>query len=128
VSIHDTFVSSQATKPRKDKLEVGFLLFFQHFRKAYIGDQAQKTSKVYNRMSERLGLNDQDMLLNFIMRKLATNFSTWSLNSTIIERTLDEFLVLTSGYSSLRLFAKIETVHFILRNFNVRPCLNKHET
>jgi hypothetical protein len=121
-------------------MDSAFLLFFQQFRKAYIGEQAQKTTKVYATLSERLGLNDQDMLLNFIIRKLwasraprpsfwrpdralvrrVTNLRVWSRSDSIIQKTLDELHVLTSGYSSLRLFARIDTVHLILRNFNAR--------
>ncbi len=40
------------------------LNFFEQFRKIFIGDQVQKSSKVYLRMSELLGINDETMLLN----------------------------------------------------------------
>ena len=44
--------------------------FFEQFRKIYIGDQVQKTSKVYRRLSEVLGLNDESMVLSVIIRKV----------------------------------------------------------
>ena len=54
-----------------DKLEMALLSFFEQFRKIYIGDQVQKTSKVYRRLSEVLGLNDEAMVLSVIIRKVS---------------------------------------------------------
>jgi exportin-7 len=53
-----------------EKLELALLSFFEQFRKIYIGDQVQKTSKVYRRLSEVLGLNDESMVLAVIVRKM----------------------------------------------------------
>lgn len=44
--------------------------FFEAFRKIYVGEQVQKNSKVYGRLSEVLGLNDESQLLSVIMRKM----------------------------------------------------------
>ncbi len=52
------------------KLELALLSFFEQFRKIYVGDQVQKTSKVYRRLSEVLGLNDEAMVLSVIIRKM----------------------------------------------------------
>lgn len=52
------------------KLELALLSFFEQFRKIYVGDQVQKTSKVYRRLSEILGLNDESMVLSVIIRKM----------------------------------------------------------
>ena len=51
-------------------MELALLSFFEQFRKIYIGDQVQKTSKVYLRLSEVLGLNDESMVLAVIVRKV----------------------------------------------------------
>jgi len=72
---------------------------------------------VYSRLAERLGLNDQNMVLEIFVRKLASNLRFWANNEGIIQKTLEEFNVLTSGYSSVRLMAKLETVNFLLQNF-----------
>lgn len=53
-----------------EKLELALLSFFEQFRKIYVGDQVQKTSKVYRRLSEVLGLNDESMVLSVIIRKM----------------------------------------------------------
>lgn len=53
-----------------EKLDLAMLNFFEQFRKIFIGDQVQKSSKVYRRMSELLGIIDETMLLNVIIRKM----------------------------------------------------------
>lgn len=53
-----------------EKLELSLLSFFEQFRKIYIGDQVQKTSKVYRRLSEVLGLNEETMVLSVFVRKM----------------------------------------------------------
>lgn len=42
---------SQLSQRGSEKLELSILSFFEQFRKMYVGDQAQKTSKVLSRIS-----------------------------------------------------------------------------
>lgn len=44
--------------------------FFEQFRKIYVGDQVQKNTKVYRRLSDVLGLADESQLLSVLMRKM----------------------------------------------------------
>lgn len=53
-----------------EKLELATLSFFEQFRKIYVGDQVQKNSKVYRRLSEVLGLNDEPTVLSVFIRKM----------------------------------------------------------
>lgn len=53
-----------------EKLELAMLSFFEQFRKMYVGDQIQKNSKVYKRLSEVLGLTDEAMVLSVFIRKM----------------------------------------------------------
>lgn len=53
-----------------ERLESGYLSFFEQFRKIYVGDQVQKASKVYRRLSEVLGLTDETMVLSVFIRKM----------------------------------------------------------
>lgn len=53
-----------------EKLELAMLSFFEQFRKIYVGDQVQKNSKVYRRLSDVLGLNDEAMVLSIFIRKM----------------------------------------------------------
>ena len=56
-----------------EKLDLAILNFFEQFRKIFIGDQVQKSSKVYKRMSELLGIQDETMWLNVVTSKIITN-------------------------------------------------------
>lgn len=53
-----------------EKIELAMLSFFEQFRKIYVGDQVQKNSKVYRRLSEVLGLNDESTVLSVFIRKM----------------------------------------------------------
>lgn len=52
-----------------EKLELAILSFLDQVRKMHSSDQAQKAT-VYKRLSEVFGLNDEQMLLSFINRKM----------------------------------------------------------
>lgn len=56
-----------------EKLDLAMLNFFEQFRKIFIGDQVQKSSKVYRRMSELLGIQDETMWLNVVTSKMFVN-------------------------------------------------------
>lgn len=53
-----------------EKLELSMLSFFEQFRKIYVGDQVQKNSKVYRRLSEVLGLSEESTVLSVFIRKM----------------------------------------------------------
>lgn len=61
---------SRLTQGGCEKLELAMLSFFEQFRKMYVGDQNQKNSKVYKRLSEVLGLTDEAMVLSVFIRKM----------------------------------------------------------
>jgi exportin-7 len=53
-----------------ERLELSFLNFMQQFRKIYIGDSTHRASKVYKRLSEMLRMNDQNEVLDAIVKKM----------------------------------------------------------
>ncbi|KAH0956372.1 hypothetical protein HN011_009423 [Eciton burchellii] len=99
-----------------EKLELAMLSFFEHFRKIYVGDQVQKNSKVYRRLSDVLGLNDEAMVLSIFIRKIITNLKYWGRSEQIISKTLLLLNDLSVGYSCVRKLVKLEEVQFMLNN------------
>ncbi|XP_045456955.1 exportin-7-B [Melitaea cinxia] len=97
-----------------EKLELAMMSFFEAFRKIYVGEQVQKNSKVYGRLSEVLGLNDESQLLSVIMRKIITNLKYWGGSEPIISKTLTLLSDLSGGYSCVRKLVKLEEVQFML--------------
>ncbi|KFM69942.1 Exportin-7, partial [Stegodyphus mimosarum] len=99
-----------------EKLELAMIYFFEQFRKIYVGDQIQRTSKVYKRLSEVLGVADEAMVLSVFIRKILTNLKYWSRSEQIINRTLQLLSDLSVGYTSVRKLVKLEEVQFMLHN------------
>ncbi|TNN44937.1 Exportin-7 [Liparis tanakae] len=62
---------SRLAQAGNERLELAMLSFFEQFRKIYIGDQVQKSSKLYRRLSEVLGLNDETMVLSVFIGKIS---------------------------------------------------------
>ncbi|CAB3366026.1 Hypothetical predicted protein [Cloeon dipterum] len=99
-----------------EKLELAMLSFFEQFRKIYVGDQVQKNSKVYRRLSEVLGLSEESMVLSVFIRKIITNLKYWGRSEQIISKTLQLLNDLSVGYSCVRKLVKLEEVQFILNH------------
>ncbi|XP_017472351.1 PREDICTED: exportin-7-like [Rhagoletis zephyria] len=98
------------------KLELAFLSFFEQFRKTYVGDQVQKTSSVYKRLSEVLGLNEETMVLSVFVRKIITNLKYWGNDESIVLKTLKILSDLSIGYSSVRKLVQLDEIQFILNS------------
>lgn len=61
---------SRLTQGGCEKLELAMISFFEAFRKIYVGDVVQKNSKVYRRLSDVLGLNEEAAVLSVFIRKM----------------------------------------------------------
>ncbi|XP_057979994.1 uncharacterized protein LOC131165875 isoform X2 [Malania oleifera] len=116
INITDSGLHSQRYgELSKQRLDRAILIFFQHFRKSYVGDQAMHSSKqLYARLSELLGLNDHLLLLNVIVGKIATNLKCYTECEEVIDHTLSLFFELASGYMTGKLLMKLDTVKFIV--------------
>ncbi|CAO2833097.1 unnamed protein product [Amaranthus hypochondriacus] len=113
----------------KQRLDRAVLVFFQNFRKCYVGDQAMHSSKqLYGRLSELLGLSDHLVLLNVIVSKIATNLKCYTENEEVIGHTLSLFLELASGYMTGKFLLRLDTVKFIVSNHTKDhfPFLEEH--
>ncbi|XP_053623394.1 exportin-7-B isoform X2 [Plodia interpunctella] len=97
-----------------EKLELAMMSFFEQFRRIYVGEQVQKNSKVYRRLSEVLGLSDESQLLSVLMRKIITNLKYWGGSEQIIAKTLGLLSDLSGGYSCVRKLVKLEETQFML--------------
>ncbi|XP_011206263.1 ran-binding protein 16 isoform X1 [Bactrocera neohumeralis] len=96
-----------------EKLELAVLSFLEQVRKMHITEQTQKAN-VYKRLSEVFGLNDEQMLLSFINRKIITNLKFWGHSEQIITKTLMLLSDLSVHFNSVRKLAKLEEVQFML--------------
>jgi len=99
-----------------EKLELALITFFDQFKKNYIGDQINKTSKVYQVISDNLGISDETTMLDLFTRKIITNLKYWSNSEKIIDSTLSLLNDLSVGYSSVRKLVKLDAIQFLLNN------------
>nr|CAB3267798.1 exportin-7-A-like [Phallusia mammillata] len=97
-------------------IELAFLSFFEQFRKIYVGDQVQKSSKVYKRLGEVLQLGDDSAVLSVFVGKIITNLKYWSHSDEIVKGTLHLLGDLSVGFSSVRKLVKLDAVQFLLEN------------
>ncbi|PSS01717.1 Exportin-7 like [Actinidia chinensis var. chinensis] len=103
----------------KQRLDRAVLIFFQHFRKSYIGDQAMHSSKqLYARLSELLGLHDHLLILNLIVGKIATNLKCYAESEEVINQTLGLFSEMATGFMTGKLLLKLDTVQYIISHHN----------
>uniref|UniRef100_A0A8B9CBY4 Exportin 7 n=1 Tax=Anser brachyrhynchus TaxID=132585 RepID=A0A8B9CBY4_9AVES len=110
---------SRLAQAGNEKLELAMLSFFEQFRKIYIGDQVQKSSKLYRRLSEVLGLNDETMVLSVFIGKIITNLKYWGRCEPITSKTLQLLNDLSIGYpfqKSCGKLVKLSAVQFMLNN------------
>ncbi|XP_078006672.1 ran-binding protein 17 isoform X3 [Phascolarctos cinereus] len=111
-----SLLDSRLPRCCNEKIELAILWFLDQFRKTYVGDQLQRTSKVYARMSEVLGITGDNHVLETFMTKIVTNLKYWGRCDPVIARTLQFLNDLSVGYILLKKLVKIEAVRFMLQN------------
>lgn len=99
-------------------LDSAIVDFTQSFRRAFIGEEAVATSKVYVKLSERLGMNDHLVVLDVVASKIACNLRSYGVvdGTEIIGKSLTLLQDLASGYSSSRILCKLMTVREMIAN------------
>ncbi|KAL8162040.1 hypothetical protein V2J09_013529 [Rumex salicifolius] len=130
VKITDSGLHSQRYgEVSKQRLDRAILVFFQNFRKSYVGDQAVFSSKqLYARLSDLLGIGDHLILLNIIVTKIATNLKVYTECEEVIDRTLSLFNELASGYMIGKLLLKLDSINIIVAHHTREhfPFLESH--
>ncbi|XP_005376380.1 PREDICTED: ran-binding protein 17 isoform X1 [Chinchilla lanigera] len=81
-----------------------------------VPEKAWKIVKVYARMSEILGITDDNHVLETFMTKIVTNLKYWGRCEPVISRTLQFLNDLSVGYILLKKLVKIDAVKFMLKN------------
>ncbi|NXK73058.1 RBP17 protein, partial [Amazona guildingii] len=111
-----SLMDAQLPQSSNEKVELAVLWFLGQFYKTYVGDQLQPSSKSYTRVSEVLGITDDNHALETFMTKVVTNLKYWGRCEPVISRTLQFLNDLSVGYLLLKKLVKIEAVTFMLQN------------
>ncbi|NXW04166.1 RBP17 protein, partial [Fregetta grallaria] len=107
-------MDAQLPQSSNEKVELAILSFLDQFRKTYVGDQLQHTSKVYARMSEVLGITDDNHVLETFMTKIVTNLKYRGRCEPVISRTLQFLNDLSVGYPFSLNFVEHLTSHTLM--------------
>lgn len=67
-------------------------------------------------MFEHMGMGDHTAVANLIITKICNNLKYWPDDATIISKTLELLLDMSSGYSSSKLLLALSTVKFLVRH------------
>ena len=106
-----------ASSATVQRLELALLYVFQYFRKAYIGEQSNVSStNLYARLGERVGISDQVTVMDVIMNKTMSNLKVWCRHGEIVEKSLNLFSELASGYSSSKTLLKLNVIVLALQH------------
>eukprot|EP00698_Gefionella_okellyi_P000263 TRINITY_DN10225_c0_g1_i1.p1 TRINITY_DN10225_c0_g1~~TRINITY_DN10225_c0_g1_i1.p1 ORF type:complete len:1059 (+),score=225.48 TRINITY_DN10225_c0_g1_i1:26-3202(+) len=112
----DARLVSLGSQQCSEALDLSLLFFFQQFRRVYIGETALQSSRVYQRLAERLNLPDELSVLSVMVQKITNNLRAWYKSPDVVGKTLSLLYELAAGYSSGKLLAKLETVNYLLHN------------
>mmetsp|Transcript_32224 Transcript_32224/g.76547 ORF Transcript_32224/g.76547 Transcript_32224/m.76547 type:complete len:1079 (+) Transcript_32224:189-3425(+) len=106
-----------ASAPTLERLELALLYFFQYFRKAYIGEQANISStNLYQRLNERVGVADNMTVMSVMVNKTMQNLKVWCRHEELVDKSLVLFHELASGYSSSKTLSKLDVITLALRH------------
>eukprot|EP00756_Hemistasia_phaeocysticola_P065332 Hpha_TRINITY_DN8483_c0_g1::TRINITY_DN8483_c0_g1_i1::g.34687::m.34687/K18460/XPO7, EXP7; exportin-7 len=117
-------IPQQTQQVTLQRLQSAVLYFLNGFRKAYIGETSIPSSRIYPRLRELVGLEDNIGVLRVIFEHIVSNLRAWCDCPRIIAETLTLFYDLSRGYSSGRLVLQLQEVKAILHqhaNLEVFP-------
>ncbi|KAJ1906505.1 hypothetical protein LPJ81_001316 [Coemansia sp. IMI 209127] len=109
-------LQSSITAPASEALELAFIQLYCNFRTSYVSEQGYKATAVFAKLSSFIGINDSTGVLDLILQKVLFNFRTWQSQSGVMQRSLQLFHELTTGYVSVRQVAKLDTMKLLLVN------------
>ena len=109
---------SSGESDAQSKLELAYCYFWLNFRRVYINEanNMNTTSRMFAKLSEYLGLPDMNAILVLVLNKVGSNLLTHRRNARVVERTLELFHELSTGYSSQHMVARLDVVAQILDN------------
>ncbi|KAI9470807.1 MAG: armadillo-type protein [Benjaminiella poitrasii] len=114
MNVQQNLQSQHGNAFMNEKLDLGFIYFFQQFKKSYMSESNGRD--IYSKLSKVFGVSDQIMMLDVIMRKIVSNLQSWGNNELLVQRTLELFNELAAGYGASKNLRKIETTRLILQN------------
>ncbi|KRZ68305.1 Exportin-7 [Trichinella papuae] len=98
------------------RLESSYLWFLECFRKVYVNDTSRRMSKVFQKLSNVLGISDETALLTIIVRKAIQNLKHFTGNETLLSDSMKLIDSLSDGYSAAKIVLTLQDVNFLMTN------------
>ncbi|VUZ51891.1 unnamed protein product, partial [Hymenolepis diminuta] len=98
------------------RLELAIITFLERFRKIYIGDNISRATKMYQSLSDLVGISDETTILKVFVSKILLNLRYWSDHEVVLEPTLKIFGELASSFTAMKRLLTLEDVKFMLAN------------
>ncbi|KRY77853.1 Exportin-7-A, partial [Trichinella pseudospiralis] len=114
------FSDSVLAQRRCSRLESGYLWFLECFRKVYVSDTSRRMSKVFQKLSNVLGVSDETALLTIIVRKAIQNLKHFAENETLLSDSMKLIDSLSDGYSAAKIVSTLQDVNFLMTNHTVQ--------
>lgn len=112
IQVMDTgFHTLRYAAESRQRLDLAILNFFGNFRKVYVGEQAMHSSKVYNQLSERMGLHDHLMVMNLTVTKITKNLKCFAQCDKVVEASLNLLQDLAVGFMSGKLLLRLDAIN-----------------
>ncbi|KRX44624.1 Exportin-7 [Trichinella murrelli] len=98
------------------RLESSYLWFLECFRKVYVSDTSRRMSKVFQKLSNVLGVSDETALLTILVRKAIQNLKNFTGNQTLLSDSMKLIDNLSDGYSAAKIVSTLQDVNFLMNN------------
>ncbi|KRX20843.1 Exportin-7-A [Trichinella nelsoni] len=98
------------------RLESSYLWFLECFRKVYVSDTSRRMSKVFQKLSNVLGVTDETALLTILVRKAIQNLKNFTGNQTLLSDSMKLIDNLSDGYSAAKIVSTLQDVNFLMNN------------
>ena len=72
--------------------------------------------QMYARMFELMNLGTHRDVVDMVMRKVGNNLKFWAESTKVVEKTLNVFDAIATGYASARFLISLSTVQFLIEN------------
>ncbi|KAL5104547.1 Exportin-7 [Taenia crassiceps] len=98
------------------RLELAVITFLERFRRIYVGENISRASRMYQSLSDLVGISDEQTILQIFIGKILLNLRYWSDQEVVLEPTLKLFGELASTFTAMRKLLQLDDIKFMLAN------------
>ncbi|VDK22476.1 unnamed protein product [Taenia asiatica] len=98
------------------RLELAVITFLERFRRIYVGENISRASRMYQSLSDLVGISDEQTILQIFVGKILLNLRYWSDQEVVLEPTLKLFGELASCFTAMRKLLQLDDIKFMLAN------------